>query len=96
MLADCSLLERFVQLDGAASLALIDSGVTHCFEQQSKITNLCAMFESSQLKVQLATGHEFHTKKNCLLPIMFVLGIEHIVNCYIVDKLNTLIILSIQ
>ena len=31
--AECSFLELPVQLDGAASLMLIDSGTTHCFVQ---------------------------------------------------------------
>ena len=85
-----------MQLDGAASLALIDSGATHCFVQRSEIPNSCAMFEGSELKVQLATGHEFRTKNKCLLPITFAPGVEHVVDCYVVDKLTTPIILGIQ
>ena len=54
------------------------------------------MFEGSELKVQLAIGHKFHTKNQCLFPITFAPGVEHIVNCYIVDKLTMPIILGMQ
>ena len=46
-----------MQLDGAASLVLIDSGLTNCFVQLSEIPNSCAMLKGSELKVQLIAGH---------------------------------------
>ena len=52
-----------MQLYSAVSLALIDSSITHCFVQQSEITNSCAMFKGGELKVQHAMGHESPTKK---------------------------------
>ena len=54
------------------------------------------MFEGSELKVQLATGPEFHTKIKCLLPIIFAHGLGYIINCYIGDKLISLVILGMR
>ena len=54
------------------------------------------MFEGNKLKVQLAMGHEFHTKNKYLLPITFDRSLEHIFNCYVVEKLTMLIILGMQ
>ena len=73
--AKCSLLELPVQLNGAASLALIDSSKTHCFMQQTEILNSCAMLKGCESKVQLATGHEFRTIFKCLMPITFDTGL---------------------
>ena len=85
-----------MQLDGAASLVIIDSSATHCFVRQSAILNSWAIFEGSELKVQLTMGHEFCTKNQCLLPITFGSGVEHIVDCYVVDKLTMPIVLGMQ
>ena len=85
-----------MQLDGAASLALIDSGATHCFVQRSEVPNSWAMYEGNELKVQPATGHEFLTKSKCLLPITFARGLEHVADCYVIDKLTMPVILGIQ
>ena len=65
--AVCSLLELLVQINGAASFVLIDSATIHHFVQQSAILILCAIFEGSELKVQLTKGHEFHTKKSIFI-----------------------------
>ena len=54
------------------------------------------MFKGSELKVQLATGHEFRTNSKRLLPITFAFGLEYIVDCCVVDKLAIPIILGIQ
>ena len=54
------------------------------------------MFESNELKVQLATGHEFYAKKKFLVSITFAPGIEHVVDCYVIDKLTMPIILGMQ
>ena len=56
-----------MQLNGAASLVLIESGITYCFVQQSKIPNSSIIFEGSELKVQLDMGHEFHIKKSMFI-----------------------------
>ena len=90
------LPELPVQFNGAASLETIDSGLTHCFVQQSEILNTFAMFEGSELKVQLTTGHELHTETKRLLPIRLAPGLEYIVNFYIVNKLTMPIILGMQ
>ena len=70
----CLLLELPMQLDGAASLELNDSGATHCFVQQSEIPNSCAIFKGNELKVQPTMGHKFHTKINiyCQLYLLVV------------------------
>ena len=85
-----------MQLDGAVILALIDSCATHCFVQQSTIPDSCSMFEGSELKVWLTIGNEFYTGTKCLLPITFDPGLEHIVYCYVVDKLITMVTLGMQ
>ena len=54
------------------------------------------MLEGNELKVQLATGHEFRTKNKFLLPITFDCGIEHVFDSYVIDKLSTTIILGMQ
>ena len=54
---ECLLLELSVQLDGAASFELINSGAIYCFVQCFEIPNSCEMFAGSELKVQLTTGH---------------------------------------
>ena len=54
------------------------------------------MFEGSDLKVQLATGHGFYTKTKYLLSITFIHSLEYIVDYYIVDKLTTPIVLGMH
>ena len=54
------------------------------------------MFKGNELKVQLATGHEFCTKINVCYQSPFACSLEHVVNCYIINKLTTPIILGMQ
>ena len=41
-------------------------------------------------------GHEFYTKNKFLLPITFARGIEHVFDCYVVEKLTIPIMLGMQ
>ena len=69
------LLELPIVVGDQSSMALIDSGASHCFVQCNLVLPDCQIAVGPGLQVQLANGAKFGSNQTCMLPINFGCGI---------------------
>ena len=75
--------------------ALVDSGASHCFVECSIVVgNVLTCSDDAPMMVTLADGTSVVLHAVVRIPVLFELGVQHVVECHVIGKLSYPIILG--
>ena len=96
---DCCNRHTAGQVDTIAECALpsitavVDSGASHCFVECSIVVdNVLTCLDDAPMTVTLADGTSVVLRAVAHVPVLFELGVQHVVECCVVDKLSSPVI----
>ena len=75
--------------------ALVDSGASHCFVEHSIVVdNVLTCLDDAPMMVTLADSTSVVLCAVVRIPVLFEPGVQHVVECRVVDKLSYPVILG--
>ena len=76
-------------------IALVDSGASHCFVECSIVVgNVLTCLDDAPRMVTLADGTSVVSRAVACIPVLFEPGVQHVVECCVVNKLSYPVILG--
>ena len=78
-----------------SNTALVDSGASHCFVECSVVVdNVLTSLDDAPMMMTLADGTSVVLCAVACVPVLFQPGVQHVVECCVVDKLSFPVILG--
>ena len=75
--------------------ALVDPGASHCFVEHSIVVdNVLVCLDDAPMMVTLADSTSVVLHAVACIPVLFKPGVQHVVECRVIDKLSYPVILS--
>ena len=100
-MCDCCNRHAAGQVDTVAECALpsitalVDSGASHCFVEHSIVVdNVLVCLDDAPMMVTLADSTSVVSRAVARIPVLFEPGVQHVVECCVVNKLSYPVILG--